>query len=127
LLKAKFDGLREERRRMVEPIPFRGNRSSGGGGGPDDPMIERRIARLEELCAQIDEKLARIDANLGHLPTAMDYAALRSDVAEMKGRFGGLEMRLSAMPTTVQLVTWLITTWSAGAAIVFALLRFSPK
>jgi hypothetical protein len=48
-------------------------------------------------------------------------------VAEIKGRVGGLEMRLSAMPTTIQLVVLLTTTWSAGAAIVFALLRFAPK
>jgi hypothetical protein len=68
--------------------------------------------------ADVKSTLRSIETKLGSVAEA---------VAEIKGRVGGLEMRLSAMPTTIQLVVLLITTWSAGAAIVFALLRFAPK
>lgn len=102
---------------------------------PDDSgdgrMLERRVARLEHKAEQIDNRLssmelilAEIRGQLSQMPTALDYAALRADVARIEGR-------LTNMPTTWQLflalVTTIVTTWSAGAAIVFALLRFAPK
>jgi archaellum component FlaC len=84
--------------------------------GPSDSekwsSLEYRVERLEDDMADVKATLNSIEAKLGGVAEA---------VAEIKGRVGGLEMRLSAMPTTIQLVVLLITTWSAGAAIVFAL------
>ena len=42
-------------------------------------------------------------------------------------RVARLESRLATVPSTTQLVLWLLTTWGAGAAIVFTVIRYSPK
>jgi hypothetical protein len=100
--------------KIVE-FPAKGFRT---GGGPEDPMLEQRVARLEEDVKEIKVTLRGLEAKLSSIGEA---------VAEIKGRIGGLEMRLSAMPTTIQLVTLLLTTWAAGAAIVFTIVRLAPK
>ena len=79
---------------------------------------ERRVERLEDDMADVKSTLRSIEARL----TAIEVAT-----GEIKGRVAGLEMRLSAMPTTIQLVVMLITTWSVGVGIVFTVLRFAPK
>jgi hypothetical protein len=89
-----------------------------------DRTLEQRVLRLEEAFVRVDQRLITIETEIKHLPSAADYAALRADIARIDGK-------LSNMPTTwqlfVALVTTIVTTWSAGAAIVFALLRFAPK
>ena len=45
--------------------------------------------------------------------------------ARMPARVASAEGHLKAMPTFIQLAAMLITTWAAGAAIVFALLKAS--
>jgi hypothetical protein len=97
------------------------------GGGAENPMLEQRVARLEDdmrdiksALGRIEQRLAGIEGELKHLPKAADYATIKADVARVDGR-------LVNMPTTWQLFTALITTWAAGAAIVFTLLRFVPK
>lgn len=100
------------------------------GGGPEGPSMEQRVARLEEQFASIDAKLtkmstldvqlAEIKGQLSQMPKASDWATLRAEIAEIKGK-------VSNIPSTWQLVPLLLTTWAAGAAIVFALLRFSAK
>jgi hypothetical protein len=102
---------------MAEVVPFK---SGGGSSGPEDPMLEQRVAKLEEGLGRIELRLASIESELKHIPKAADYGALRADVAEIKGR-------LANMPTTLQLIVMLITTWSVGAGLVFALLRFSAR
>ena len=81
-------------------------------------MLEQRVARLEEDVKEIRSTLRSVETKL---------SSIAESVAEIKGRIGGIEMRLSAMPTTIQLVTLLLTTWAAGAAIVFTALRYAPK
>jgi hypothetical protein len=78
------------------------------------------LARLEETFSRIDQRLSNIEAELKYLPKASDYASLKTDAAEIKGR-------LSGMVTSLQLFTAVITTWTAGAAIVFAVVKFAPK
>jgi hypothetical protein len=39
----------------------------------------------------------------------------------------GMEARLSSFPTMLQMMVMLITTWSVGIGMVFAVLRFAPK
>lgn len=62
------------------------------------------------------EKLNDHDKRLEKIESKLDR--LIETVSEMKGR-------LSASPTTWQLLGIMITTWAAGAAIVFALTRLS--
>jgi chromosome segregation ATPase len=87
---------------------------------PDDPMLEQRVTRLEETLGRMEQRLNGIEAELNHLPKAADYASLKADIARIEGR-------LASIPTTVQMPVMLITTWSVGVGIVFAVLRFAPK
>jgi hypothetical protein len=90
-------------------------------------MLEQRVAGLESgmkdiqaTLLKVNERLLGIETELKHLPKATDYGALRADIAEVKGR-------LATSPTMWQLLTMVISTWAAGAAIVFAILRFGVK
>ena len=130
---------------------FPGERSPGGGG-PEGPTMDERVTKLERAIEGINTQLARlptieahmaktsdiaeikaqlalmakatdvaeIKGQLSQMPKANDWASLRAEIAEIKGK-------VSAIPTTWQLVPLLLTTWTAGAAIVFALLRVSGK
>lgn len=84
-------------------------------------MLETRVERLEGDLKEVKASLKAIElavAEIKHLPRSADYAGIRSDAAELKGR-------LSQSPTVLQLVATIVTTWSAGAAIVFTLLRYA--
>lgn len=90
-------------------------------------MLEKRVDTLERdmkdvkaSLSRLEIAIAKIDGAITQMPKAMDFASLKSDVAEIKGR-------LSNTPTTMQLVAMVISTWTAGAAIVFAILRFGVK
>lgn len=93
---------------MTNVVPMRLPGESKGPGDPEDPMLEQRVARLEEELRSL----------------AKDQ---QKEFTDIKVKLAGIEGRLSAAPTILQLITVVVTTWSAGAAIVFALLRFSPK
>lgn len=67
-------------------------------------MLEQRVARLEDDMKDVKASLKSIEVSL----------------AEIKGR-------MFHLPTALQLFLAVITTWSAGAAIVFAMIRFVPK
>lgn len=77
--------------------------------------LERRVERLEADMSDVKIALRSIEARL---------VAIEVSIAEIKGKLQGL-------PTSWQMFTAIMTsavaTWSAGAAIVFALLRFAPK
>lgn len=81
-------------------------------------MLGERVAKLEQSVQSMDKKLssielalARIEGQLGQLPKATDFG-------ELKGKVGSL-------PTTWQMLAMLITSWGAGAAIVFAVMRLA--
>ena len=69
---------------------------SGGGGGTFDGMLESRVARLEE-----DMKEVR-----------SDLKAIRTDLAEVKGR-------LSAMPTAIQLLGFVVAIFVAAGILKY--------
>lgn len=85
-------------------------------------MLDARVARLEADMSEVKASLKAIEAAIAYLPTAADLTTLRVDVAEMKGR-------VSQLPTAwmmfIAIVTTVVTTWSAGAAMVFTVLRLS--
>ncbi len=94
-------------------------------------MLEKRVEALEADVSKIKTILERLEPKITEiLLTGAKQADLHKtqvDVAELKGRMSAVEARLSAVPTTIQLVLWLLTTWGAGAAIVFAIVRFAAK
>lgn len=84
-------------------------------------MLDARVTRLEDDMREVKASLRTIElavAEIKHLPKASDYAGLKADVARLDGR-------ISQTPTMLQLVGIVVTTWTAGAAIVFTLLRFA--
>jgi septal ring factor EnvC (AmiA/AmiB activator) len=96
-------------------------RKKGSGGGPEDPVLEQRVAAVEVRLDKLEVKIDRIDQALQRLEPAIRDVGLK--FAELNARVAGVEGQLRAMPTFLQLVVALITTWSAGTAIVFALLK----
>jgi hypothetical protein len=91
--------------------------NKGGGDGPEDPMLEQRVARLEQILEKLEPKITEI---LLTGAKQSDLHKVQTDLAEVKSRISG-------MPTSwtlfAGLVTATITTWSADAAIVFALVK----
>ena len=91
-----------------------GRDSDYTGTGPEDPMIEQRVARLEDDMKEVKSSLKTIEAavsEIKHLPKMSDYAALKADVSEMKGK-------LSNMPTTWTILGIVFTTWALGSGLL---------
>ena len=104
-----------------------GGKGASGGGGPEDPMLservdglEKRVERVENRLASIEVLLSEIKGQLSQMPKGNDFATIRADVARVDGR-------LSQFPTTWQLLAMVISTWAAGAAIVFTVVRFAAR
>ncbi len=94
---------------MSKVIPFRGERS--GGDGPEDPMLEQRVARLEE-----------------------DVREIRRSTSEMNDRMGRMEIgiakiqaRIEMLPTIWTFVVALIATVFTAVGVVIAVISaFQP-
>jgi hypothetical protein len=112
---------------VAEIISLFGDRDGTDGGGPEDPMLDQRVTKLEEVINRVDERLTNIESDLKHLPTAMDYAALRADVAEIKGRVSGFDSRLGNLPTTWTLLGIVFTTWALGSGILIFAMSFLKR
>jgi hypothetical protein len=69
-----------------------------GGGGPHDPTMESRVARLEEDVRAIKGVLERFEPLLARIDERTKVSATTADVSELKGR-------LSNMPTIWGLVS----------------------
>ena len=87
-------------------------------------MLDQRVARLEATLERIEPKITEL---LLVGARQVDLHKVQLDLAELKGRVAGLESRLATVPSTTQLVLWLLTTWGAGAAIVFTVIRYAAK
>jgi septal ring factor EnvC (AmiA/AmiB activator) len=99
-----------------------------GGGAPDDPMLEKRVATLEERIDRIEVKIDRIDEALRRIEAALkelasDSKELRKQVNELAVKLAAIEGQLRNVPTFLQLLLAVLSTWAAGTAIVFALLK----
>jgi len=90
-----------------------GHGKSGGGGGPEDPTFEQRVARLERILERLEPKITELLLT-GAKQT--DVQKLHLEIAEIKGK-------LSMLPTWWMLIVAIIATWSAGAGVEFAILK----
>ena len=88
-----------------------GGRRDGGGGGPEDPMLEQRVAHLEE-----------------------DVRDIRRSMSEMNDRMGRMEIgiakiqaRIEMLPTIWTFVVALIATVFTAVGVVIAVISaFQP-
>jgi chromosome segregation ATPase len=99
-----------------------------GGGGSVGPTLDQRVSAVERRVERIESKIDRIDEALRRIESALkelasDSKELRKQLGDLSVRVASVEGQLKNLPTVLQLFLALITTWSAGAAIVFALLK----
>jgi hypothetical protein len=88
----------------IVPFPPDGFRT--GGGGPEDPMLEQRVARLEDDMKDVKTSLKSIEITL----------------AKIEGRLTGFDARFASLPTTWTMLGIIFTTWAIGSGIlIFAL------
>lgn len=75
-------------------------------------MLEARVERLEADVKDIKEDVRALRS---------DFGDMRASMARVEGR---LDMLVSRTPTALQLWGMILSTWTAGAGIVFVMLRF---
>lgn len=117
-----------------------GSQGSGGGSGPEDPDLEKRVDALEAGMKEVKESLKRLEFGFARIEDKFSYLATKEDLARSEQKVLneitrvesklGLETaeirgKLSNIPNMLQLIVALIATWSTGAGIVFTLLRYS--
>jgi hypothetical protein len=86
-------------------IPFSGRKA--GGDGPEGPMLEQRVAKIESDITEIKSSLRSIEDSLLEIKTELKTLPKAGEIGEIKGR-------ISLMPTTFQLAVILLTSWAAG-------------
>ena len=85
----------------------------GSGGGPEGPTLEQRVHRVEQILERLEPKITEI---LLTGSKQADVQKIQVELAELRGK-------VSMLPTWWMLVVALVATWSAGAGIIFALLK----
>ncbi len=101
---------------MAEIIPIKGSQGGqGSGGGPEGPILEQRVARLEQILERLEPRITEI----------LLTCAKKDDLLKIQVDLARLDGRVSMLPTWWMLAVTLIATWSAGAGIVFALVKAS--
>jgi predicted RNase H-like nuclease (RuvC/YqgF family) len=126
-------------------FPGEGSGGSADGGGPEGPMLEARVEVLEKRMDRFEQKLDRIDETLQSLKIALielsancatksdiselknDVAKIREELAENKGRITGLSDRFAYIPSTWQMITFMLGSQIAFAGILFTALKFGLK
>lgn len=113
---------------MNQPIPIRprANYPAGtgnlvpGGGGPHDPHVEARIAKIE-TCMEF------VQRDLGE--ARMDVRAILDRISSIDSTLSGMKERMDRFPTKLQLSLWagggLLALLAVAAALIALLLRLS--
>ena len=88
-------------------------RRDGNNGGPEDPMLEQRVARLEEDVKEIRGDVRDIRG---------DIADIKERFARIEGGFAGINAKLDAIPTIWHFAQALIIQFIAIIGLVVGLL-----
>ena len=76
-------------------------------------MLDQRVERLEHIPARLEPKITEI---LLTGAKQIDVQRVQVELAEVKGK-------VSMLPTWWMMIVAPVATWSAGAGIMFALLK----
>jgi uncharacterized coiled-coil protein SlyX len=114
---------------MAIIIPFNSNRGEAGGSGdgPEDPMLEQRVARLETDVADIKASLRTMSQDINEIKIGL--AKIDGKFDKVDGRFTGIEgylkgidARIASLPTVWTMLGIVFTTWALGSGIlIFAM------
>ncbi len=75
--------------------------------------MEARVQALDANLVTVSQTRSRIEASMPHV--ARDVGDLREkDVSELKVKVAGLEGRVGAMPTTMQLTLFVLAVLACG-------------
>jgi hypothetical protein len=92
-----FAAEREKLGRLIDTV-------DKGGGPPDDPGMEARIKKLEEMADQTRTELRTIDTRLVRIETRFDTCATKEDIAKL-----GV-----AMQSEINAQTWKLVSFVCG-------------
>lgn len=108
-------------------------------GVPHDPIMEERIGRLEQGMSDVRSTLARMEPMLVRMDERSSHAATKAELvgvqSDLKAGFAGaheklgnqisaLQGELTARPTTLVMVSWMIGVGVGIAGLVVAILRW---
>ncbi|WP_244613429.1 hypothetical protein [Methylosinus sp. Ce-a6] len=119
---------------MADIVPFDSNRYKlgGSGDGPEDPMLEQRVARLESDLSEVKAMLKDIGKELIEIKigvTKLDgkFEKIDGRFVGLEGRLGGLDTRISGLPATWTILGIVFTTWALGSGILIFAMNFLKR
>ena len=83
-------------------------------------MIGERVARLEQGIQSLERKLSSIEVTLGRIEGQLHQLPKATEFGEVKGR-------VASLPTYWQMLAMIVSVFGAGAAIVFAVMKFASN
>lgn len=94
-------------------------------------MLEQRVGDLEEKVDRIEAILTRLEPKITEIALTcakqQDLQKTVADLAELKGRFGGVEARFASLPTTWTMLGIVFTTWALGSGILIFAMNYLKK
>lgn len=112
----------------------------GDGGGPEDPMLEARVGRLETDLAEIkstlkdlradvrvqEKDLTEIKFTLAKLDAKLDgkLGAIEGRLSGIEGRIGSVEGRFNQVPTIWNMFALIVTLLIGMAGLMFTAGKF---
>lgn len=99
-----------------------GSGAGPAGVGPEDPMLEARVARLEEDMKEVKSTLKSIEARLGSIELTL--AKMDGRISGLEGRIVGLDAKVGSLPTTWTILGIVFTTWALGSGVLIFALNF---
>ena len=102
----------------IVPLPSR-EPSGGDGGGPEDPMMEARVARLEDDVREIRGDIKEINRRLGNLEER--FARMEVGFQAIHAKLDAMAYRLDGIPNAWIFALGLIGTVVATTTLVVTL------
>lgn len=92
---------------MAEITPIRLAVPGSSSGGPEDPMLERRVELLEQDVREMKN----------------DLSDIKQILARLEGRFDALDAKIDARPTVWTLTVALVSAVLASGGLALAVAR----